>query len=220
VPDLENILSGLERLKAFPLPQGVLLPGGTLPLLVYEPRYKALVNAALRHDRLLAVAMLDPESGPDPEGRPRMRPLACLGSIEQAERRPDGSFEILVAGLSRIRIDAELPPSEPYREVVARFPDEPTPAELRGIETVRHAIRALWGSLPRDRQQALSPSTLRIADPGTFCDAVASAIVEDSEELQRILEALDIGERIERLLSQIGALLFASLGTPSARKPC
>ena len=50
----------LEALPIFPLPNCVLLPGGLLPLHVFEPRYRELTRDCLAGDQLMAVARLRP----------------------------------------------------------------------------------------------------------------------------------------------------------------
>ena len=105
--DGARVDAALGRLKVFPLPKAVLLPGSGLPLHVFEPRYRALVEEALESDRVMAVARLAPGWESAYEGRPRLMPVAGAGVIEEHEKLPDGRFNILVRGVARVRIRGE-----------------------------------------------------------------------------------------------------------------
>jgi Lon protease-like protein len=216
VPDFETILLALDRLKLFPLPSGVLLPGSALPLTVFEPRYLELVDEALQGDRLLAIAMFDPEAGGEDAGRPAVRPIACLGLIEDARFLPDGMVEIVVRGVSRIRLHGEHRSSRAFREVVAQFPDERQATGGQALATIRSALVPLSATLPKARRQALLAAAAQLQDPGNLCDAVAAAALYDPEALQQQLEALEVDERVERLLAAIGTRLLSTRPQPRA----
>ncbi|MBI1900106.1 MAG: LON peptidase substrate-binding domain-containing protein [Planctomycetia bacterium] len=102
--------------RLFPLPNLVLYPRIVQPLHVFEPRYRALMEAALDGDQLIALCVLAPGWENDYEGRPPLHPHACLGRIIAHTRLPDGRFNLLLAGLSRIEIVRELDPDKPFRE--------------------------------------------------------------------------------------------------------
>ncbi len=219
VLDLETLLTALDRLKVFPLPDAVLLPGGALTLAVFEPRYRALVDDALRGDRLLAIARFAPGRGDDSDGQARLRPTACLGFIEAARGRARGRQQILVRGVTRIRIVGEHPRTAPYREVHAELADEPPCESSVELDTVRAALAPLWGLLPPERREALAEAT-HLTDPGALCDAIALAVVDEPDELQALLEATGLRARSRRLLERIGALLFDAQPRPPRGQVC
>ncbi len=109
--------SGTARL--FPLPNLVLFPHVLQPLHVFEPRYRELVEESLAGDRLIAMALLSPGWETDYDGRPPLYPSACLGRIATYHRFEDGRYNLLLAGLQRIRLVRELEPAKPFREAEA-----------------------------------------------------------------------------------------------------
>ena len=109
--------SGTARL--FPLPNLVLFPHVLQPLHVFEPRYRELVEESLAGDRLIAMALLSPGWESDYDGRPPLYPSACLGRIATYHRFEDGRYNLLLAGLQRIRLVRELEPAKPFREAEA-----------------------------------------------------------------------------------------------------
>src|SRR2546426_12001402 len=95
------------RARLFPLPNLVLFPYAIQPLHIFEPRYRQMTAHALGGDRLIALVLLRPGWESDYEGRPPIHAVACLGRIITEQRLADESYNILLRGLSRMRILAE-----------------------------------------------------------------------------------------------------------------
>ncbi|MDZ7620760.1 MAG: LON peptidase substrate-binding domain-containing protein [Patescibacteria group bacterium] len=104
------------RVRVFPLPNLVLFPHVMQPLHIFEPRYRSLMQDALRSDRLITLATLAPGWERDYEGRPPLYPTACLGRITTYHRLEDGTYNLLLSGISRVRLLRELPPNRKFRE--------------------------------------------------------------------------------------------------------
>jgi Lon protease-like protein len=105
----------------FPLTDALLLPGGRLPLNIFEPRYVAMTADALAGDRI--IGMVQPLE-PDAETRdrePEVYATGCAGRITGFEESEDDRFEIDLTGLCRFEIARELPGVRGYRQVVARW---------------------------------------------------------------------------------------------------
>ena len=81
----------------FPLAT-VLLPQQPMPLHVFEPRYRQMVDSALDSSGQIAIATLDPKRPADAHGRPAVRPVICIGQIVTHERLPDGRFNLVLHG--------------------------------------------------------------------------------------------------------------------------
>src|SRR5881227_916572 len=111
--------SGSARL--FPLPNLVLFPHVVQPLHVFEPRYRQMTADALAADRLIALALLKPgweDAGAEP---PAVCPVACLGRVVADQLLPDGRYNLLLRGLSRLRLLGEVPDDRPYRTARAEL---------------------------------------------------------------------------------------------------
>ena len=208
--DQQAIAAALPRLKVLALPKGVLLPGSGLPLQLGEPGPLALVEEAMQGDQVIAVAMLARGWEAAPGARPPMRAVAGAGVIEEHQMLAGGGREILVRGVARVRIVGEHSAGKPFREVSAVAVEESPAQDNRQVETVRRAVLQLSGTLPEDLGRVVSIAAARIVDPGTLCDAVAAALFEDVEALQAVLEAFEVQSRLQRVLSEVGALLLAS----------
>jgi Lon protease-like protein len=88
----------------FPLPNVVLFPNVFLPLHIFEPRYRQMVQDALEGDRIVGMVLLRPGWEADYEGRPPVYPVGCAGLITHAERLPDGRYNIVLRGLHKFRV--------------------------------------------------------------------------------------------------------------------
>ena len=96
----------------FPLDGVVVLPQHVVPLHIFEPRYRQMVEHVLDGPGQIAMAVLaDPHRSTAVGPPPRLRPAVCLGQIVRHERLPDGRFNILLQGICRARILEEQPPA-------------------------------------------------------------------------------------------------------------
>src|SRR3954471_19818881 len=94
-------------IPVFPLPNVVLFPTVSLPLHIFEPRYRDMVADALEGDRIIGMSLLQPGYEATYEGRPPVYAVGCAGVITHAERLADGRFNIVLRGIERFRVDAE-----------------------------------------------------------------------------------------------------------------
>src|SRR3954465_6613629 len=109
----------LEALPIFPLPNCVLLPGGLLPLHVFEPRYRELTRDCLAGHQLMGVARLRPGYETTYYGRPPAYEKGGAARTIRSEELPAGRFALLLRGVARAEIARELPSQRNYRLVEA-----------------------------------------------------------------------------------------------------
>ena len=86
----------------FPLPGVLLLPGGRLPLNIFEPRYLAMVRDALAGER--AIGMIQPCEEVDDVGAAKVYETGCLGRITAFSETDDGRYLITLTGLIRFDV--------------------------------------------------------------------------------------------------------------------
>jgi Lon protease-like protein len=134
------------RFPIFPLPNVVLFPGTYLPLHIFEPRYRAMTEAALAGDMVIGMVLLRSETDAMAERGPVFG-VGCAGRIVEHRRLGDGRFNLLLYGERRFRIARELEVATPYREVEAELFAEPRLAELspaarQALERVRPELEA------------------------------------------------------------------------------
>lgn len=102
-----------KPMPLFPLDGVALLPHAVLPLHIFEPRYRQMVEDSLDGSGQIALAVFEGERWKQEyHGRPPLRPGVCIAHILQHEKLPDGRYNILVQGVCRARIDEELSAAE------------------------------------------------------------------------------------------------------------
>jgi Lon protease-like protein len=203
---LDRVRAAAKRLKVFPLPSAVLLPGGAMPLHIFEPRYRQMMADALETDGVFAMAQVIP--GQEQLAVPALESMVCVGVVSQHELTDDGRYNVVLVGVARARVLRELPQSNGYREVEAEvMPD----SSFDGPEEtqLRQAVLELVARLPQDVGQRIAQVTAR-AKGGMLADVVAAAIFDDAIQRYEILSELDVSTRVqvvtEELLLLVGQL--------------
>jgi uncharacterized protein len=148
----------LGKVRVFPLPNLVLFPHVMQPLRVFEARYRELLEDALAGDGLIAMAALAPGWEKDYEGRPALYPIACLGRITAHCRLPDGTYNVLLLGLRRVRLVKEMSTSRQFREAQAELCEDVCPtnssAKRKAVRReLRDAILHVLPALPEAQEQ-------------------------------------------------------------------
>jgi uncharacterized protein len=118
---------GIARL--FPLPNLVLFPNVAQPLHIFEPRYCEMLEDALKHDRLIAMALLQPGWEQQYQNRPAIASTVCIGRIVSHTPTSDGRHNILLVGLRRARIVTELESSRAFRQAKVEVLNDCYPME-------------------------------------------------------------------------------------------
>ena len=207
-----------DRIAIFPLQHVVLFPHVTAPLHLFEPRYRQLAAEAIAGDRRIGMVTVPTEHVPELPGEPPVHPVGCMGRIAQHRRRPDGRYDILLAGERRFRIVSEptTPDARLYRVAEVAWLDDPLPdaasariSELRGVvaDQVRDLVARSQPQQPDAADHDVLPDTGDAVFVNTLCTALAFA----PQEKQRLLETDSVVERFE-LLEGLLAFRLASLG--------
>lgn len=192
----------------FPLPDVTLFPHTTLPLHVFEARYRAMVTDALERNRRLVIVRLRPGYEATYAGKPAVHDVGGVGEIVSCDRLPTGRYNLLLRGDDRVRIDQELPSDTLYRLVRVQTLDDvaPTRDTAPALARIRAACRNLLGALGRPLD--LLDAALAERQPaGVIADRVAAAVLPDADLRQELLETLDVTTRVARVADAVEALV-------------
>jgi len=189
----------LRRLPLFPLPV-VLLPGASMPLHIFEPRYRDMVRDCLAGDRRFGLVYHDwDRSGPflSDEGR-----VGCVAEIREHESLPDGRSNLVVAGMERFRIVDGIESDTAYFEaLVGPYRDLPEPGSSATPPDLRAArLRSIALFLRVVESLEQSPPHLPVlGDEGETAFVLAQAIAADPAWHQQLLETQDERDRLSEL---------------------
>ncbi len=216
-------MSAVIQIPIFPLPDVVLFPHTVLPLHIFEPRYRKMVQDCLASDKRLAMGLLKPGWEKDYYGRPPIHAIAGAGEIVQHEELPDGRFNILVRGTMRVGITAETPPDRPYRVVRAkpladRYTDERPDALALRVERLKVFYLRMLAEVNKS-QSELAKVLSGVKDPGIIVDRIAGAAIAETEARQQILECVEVPARLSLVQEQLIGVLtrLSDRNTPSER---
>ena len=191
----------------FPLPNVVLFPNVFLPLHIFEPRYRAMVNDALTGDRIIGMVLLRPGWEGNYEGRPPVYPVGCAGVITHAERLADGRFNIVLRGMEKFRIRGEEP-GQPYRIARVEPVPEPPPEGLRdAMQAQRCRLETLLVPQPEGHVERKIPTSMPDED---LVNALAQYLEFDPVEKQALLERDGLLDRCRSLIELLEIKVLAA----------
>jgi Lon protease-like protein len=200
----------LSDLAVFPLPRVVFFPGTLLPLHIFEPRYRTMMRDCIASGRMaMAVTLLKPGYESSYEGRPAMHELCTVGRIEKHEELPDGRFNLVLRGLTRVKLD-ELPAGDfPYRRARVDVIDGKRNSDRvsRDSVTTLLSTASLVGAAVRKHHPDFSLGVQPDDPPHQIADTLADRLLADPSARQDVLETLDVPERIVKLTGYIAAVL-------------
>jgi Lon protease-like protein len=186
----------------FPLEQVVLFPGMSLPLRIFEERYKVMIGACQVTDQLFGVVLI--RSGREVGNPAEPEQVGCTARMVRVDRIPDGRMHIMTIGEQRFRLlgQARVMPEGYLVGDVALLPEAaPATVESSLVESVtqefkryQEAILGLTG-----RVDPVSAPELP-SDPGRLSYRVAATLFVDPHERQQLLETDDVASRLQQEL--------------------
>jgi Lon protease-like protein len=191
-------------IPVFPLLGALLLPRGQMPLNIFEPRYLAMVDDALRSgDRLIGMIQPDPaHPGADPD-KPQLFHVGCVGRMTQFAESGDGRYLIQLTGVARFRVAEELSVATPYRQcrvTYQPFADDFTPRLGEDAVDRKALLRALTAFLKANNLKA-DWEGIENAPNEALVNALAMMSPYEAAEKQAMLEAPDLKTRAEILVA-------------------
>jgi Lon protease-like protein len=201
----ERARTAVKRLKVFPLPPVVLLPGSAAPLHIFEPRYRAMVKDALDTDQLFALAQVLPGQESMMSGKPELEDMVCIGTITMNEALEDGRYNLVLVGIARARLVRELPLVHLYREFEAELIEDAAVSSEED-EALRRAVVELVARVPQAVGQRVAQVTSRVSG-GHLADVVASTFMQDPAQRYEVLRETDVHARMEIVTEELLGLV-------------
>lgn len=186
----------------FPLSGALLLPRGQMPLNIFEPRYLAMVDDALRSHRVIGMIQPEPESGRQPQ-TPALLKVGCLGRITQFAETGDDRYIVTLTGISRFRLVDELPASTPYRQARVDYDAFTVDFTARAgeDEVDRDGLLKALRAFAKANDLKIDWKGVNEAANEALVNALAMMCPFGPREKQALLEALSLKERAEVLVA-------------------
>ena len=192
----KNILEKISALPIFPLAGAVLLPGTSLPLNIFEPRYLAMTFDSIGENRL--IGMIQPANQQPSD---LLHKVGCAGRISSFSETSDNRLEITLTGICRFRIVSELSPYNGYRRVVPDWDDFwgdlvlDQEDDLIEMDTLMDCVRRFVATgQAKGNDEALSK-----IPPAQLTNLLSVSLPFSPDEKQTLLEAPSVVERAKTL---------------------
>ena len=181
------------------LPNAILFPQALLPLYIFEPRYRSMLRESLESQRMFAVALPNDQKEVNSSLIPSR--VAGVGLIRACVDKPDGSSNLILQGVSRVRF-TDFVQEKPYYvgriEVLSTEESDALEVEALSVK-VLEMIGAMHDS-GEIQAEGIMKFLNEIRDFDALADIVTYSFIEDVESKQEILETLNLRQRLQKVI--------------------
>jgi len=197
--EASDIVSGVNELPLFPL-SVVLFPGVPLPLHIFEPRYRQMLEDIRAGNNLFGLSYFDASTSQ--QEVPALGSVGCVAKVTDSQAFPDGRSNILTVGVIRYRIEEDVDRGDPY--LVARvsyFEDEADDSEAVGESSreVAETFTRIARAVRTINDERVNLPDIADTEPQRLSFLVAAAMEVDTDVKQELLELRITSERLRRL---------------------
>ena len=198
-------------IPVFPLPGALLLPGGHLPLHIFEPRYRDMVRDSIAADRI--IGMIQPR---DPNSRvevPDIYPIGCAGHMTAFRETEEGRYYITLKGICRFSVLEEIEAETSYRQTLvsySKYRGDLQPVDTRHVD--RDKLMPALRSFLELHKVDVDWETLEEVPDDSLVRSLAMNCPFEPSEKQALLEAADASARSRLVTSLIEMAVLHRLG--------
>lgn len=191
------------RVPVMPLPGALLFPHALLPIHIFEPRYREMLAYALAHERMFCIALVRPERA-DWKNEDDFFDVAGIGLIRACVGRADGSSDLILQGLQRVRFSTfeQIEPF-PIATIEAIESDFETTVETEALGAKVLELYARFKTLGRKLPAKIDKYVTGMTDLAMLADLMASTFIVDPLRRQQILEELDLNTRLRLIIQYL-----------------
>ena len=191
------------QVPVMPLPGALLFPHALLPLYIFEPRYRAMLEHALQHHRMFSVALIKP-SCPEWHAAEDFFHVAGVGLIRACVGRNDGTSNLILQGLDRVRFagfeqETPFPIARIERLESKTSTSVETEALASKVIELYSKLRTKGRELPKKVDRYLA----ELNDMEMLADLMASTFINDPLRRQQVLEELVLNQRLRLVIEYL-----------------
>jgi uncharacterized protein len=185
----------------FPLSAALLLPGGRMPLNIFEPRYIQMIDEALGGKRVIGMIQPALDGSTRDDGEPALCEVGCVGRLTSFAETSDGRYLVSLHGICRFRIAEELVVRTPFRQCrIVPFAADLNEDQGGGDIDRTALLKAFRQYLEANELEADWESVSR-ADNAMLVNALSMMAPYGPAEKQALLEAADLKTRASTLIA-------------------
>lgn len=200
--DFLNLQNFSGFVPLFPLPNVVFFPNSLLPLHVFEPRYRQMVDDIIESERIIGMVLLKPGWEKNYYGNPEIFNIACMGKIVSIEEMDEGKSNIVLYGLKRIKIN-DIVNELPYRVASVKVLED---VHYQNEEVYQKRLVELiskWNSILGDEQKSHKINIDTSISIENLTDVLTPSIISNVYQRQELLEEINILKRAERIIEHL-----------------
>lgn len=192
-----------SEIPVLPLPATVLFPHALLPLYIFEPRYRQMLEHALDHHRMFSVTLIKP-SCPDWREPEDFFHLAAVGLIRACVGRSDGTSNLILQGLQRVRFTG-FKQEEPFPIAKIDIVSSRDQTTVK-TEALAEKVLELYSQLKKNGRRLpakVDRYLSQLTDVEMLADLVAATFVSDPLRRQQVLEEVSLNQRLRLVITYL-----------------
>ena len=190
-----------DTIPVFPLTGALLLPGGQLPLNIFEPRYLEMINDSLRGEKIIGMIQPELNGSHDPDDPKPLSKVGCLGRISTFQETGDGRLHINLSGICRFYVVEEISVNTGYRQCKIEIIENDLADLSEGDDVDRDAVLHTFKNYLTANNMDADWETVDKADTETLITALCMMSPYDPAEKQALLEAPTLKDRADTLIA-------------------
>ncbi len=200
----QNYRLGTEipaTIPIFPLSGALLLPGGRMPLNIFEPRYLQMIDQAMAGSRLVGMIQPSLDGALRGDDEPEICAVGCIGRITSLTETGDGRYLISLQGVCRFRVAEEISARTPFRQCRITSFVADLDEDQAGGEVDRPALLKAFRSYLEANELEADWDSVSRAENAMLVNALSMMAPYGAAEKQALLEAPDLKTRAEMLIA-------------------
>ena len=204
-----------EEMPIFPLKNAHLFPGAVLPLHIFEPRYIQMVEFVLdAGTNAIAIASLGSGQPSQADGEPVVNPIMGAGLIFAAEKLDGGRWNVLIRGVTRIRMLEENAQTHLFRTIRAEVEEDVSASIDHPLHAQLRSLLAQLADAAPEAKEVLNLIMTQGTCPATLTNLLGAHATSDPRMRRQMLESVDVEKRLEIAVKHIGRTLLERLAPP------
>lgn len=190
-----------EILPIFPLTGALLLPGGHLPLNIFEPRYLQMIGDVMQGHKLIGMIQPNPNAQPDKSGQQALSRIGCIGRVTACQESGDGRLLISLSGVCRFEMLQEISTTKLYRQVQYKANERDLQESNNPSEVDREGVLTAFRNYLNANGMDADWETVKKTETDTLITALCMMSPFEPAEKQALLESPDLKTRAETLIA-------------------
>jgi len=192
---MKNFKELPNRIPIFPLSNFIIFPETTVPLNIFEPRYKEMVNDCMKNSKI--IGLIQPRKSMN-KSIPDLYNIGCAGKIKNIDETEDGRYVIILHGISRFKILKEIKTEKLYRECEVNYSNYNHDLEKNNFKIETSELDSIFKNVKllfKKQGYSINWKEIKNQNIDQTINALSMASPFSLEEKQILLESINLETR-------------------------